>query len=80
MQGLRLMSPTKGTTTWTVFSSAAESFRKALNFHHDAFTIIHSAKNLNDWKISLFNRDVLNKNDLSFKETWFNFFSGEKIN
>lgn len=79
MDGLRLLPPTNGITTWTVLSTACEPARLALNHHHEAFVIIESSqKPPNRWTISLFNRNVMNK-DALFKHRAYDFFSGEPI-
>jgi hypothetical protein len=74
MDGLRLLPPTKGVPTWCILSTAAEPYRIGLRFFHDAFVLITPNKNLNDWKITLYNRDTRNRQDLTFKSSTYNLF------
>jgi hypothetical protein len=78
MNGLRLLSPTKGITTWTVFSTAAEPFREAFKHFYEAFVIINPEEKTEDWTIDLYNRDVRIKNNIFKKQSYF-FFSGEPL-
>jgi hypothetical protein len=79
MNGLRLLPPTKGVTTWNVLSTTAEPYRKNLNFFYDAFVIIHTQSLQKDWLITLYNRDIRNTNDTTFKEKSFYLFTGQEV-
>lgn len=79
MDGLRRLPQTKGIITWTVLSSAAETSQIFLKFFYDAFTIIEANTHLADWRINLYNRDIRNKNDLTFKKKSFQFFTGKPL-
>ncbi len=74
MEGLRSLPPTKGIPTWCILSTSAEPYRAGLKFFHDAFTVITPAKQLNAWEITLYNRDIRNKDDRSFKHRTYSFF------
>ncbi len=79
MDGLRLMNPIDGVTTWTVLSNPIEAHRKYLKFFYDAFVIITPAPQLKDWRITLYNRDIRH-HDRTFKTRECYFFSGADIN
>jgi hypothetical protein len=79
MDGLRLLPPAKGITTWTVLSTSAEAYRRVLKFFYDAFVIITPSEKLFDWEITLYNRDIRNIHDRNFKATPYYFFTGERI-
>jgi hypothetical protein len=68
MDGLRLLPPTKGVPTWCILSSTSETYRGALKFYYDAFVVITAAKELNNWTITLYNRNILNAASKDFKE------------
>ncbi|MFA5306889.1 MAG: hypothetical protein WC365_05555 [Candidatus Babeliales bacterium] len=74
MDGLRLLPPTKGIPTWSVLSTSAEPYRIGLKFFHEAFIIITPAKQLANWEITLYNRDMRNKDNNSFKSRTYSFF------
>ncbi len=74
MDGLRSLPPTKGIPTWSVLSTSAEPYRVGLKFFHDAFVIITPAHQLDNWGITLYNRDMRNKDDNSFKSRAYSFF------
>lgn len=74
MDGLRLMPPTKGITTWTVLSTAAEPYRLSIKFFYDAFVIIEPAPKQEDWKIILYNKNVMNVQNKTFQKRSFSFF------
>ncbi|QQR49075.1 hypothetical protein IPF37_06000 [bacterium] len=73
MDGMRKLHSSDKTTIWTVLSTSSEIYRSALNFFYDAFVIVFSAQNLEDWKITLFKRDVRNK-DKNFEQRSERFF------
>lgn len=72
--GLRLLAPDLDSVAWNVISCPNVVYQKALEFFDDAFAIITTAENLNDWAITLYNRDI-RTND-PFKETKYNLISG----
>jgi hypothetical protein len=78
MDGLRLLEPMEGIITWTVLSNPIETHRAMLNFFYDAFVIITPGQSLNDWTITLYNRDLRNVKDKTFKQTPYHFFTGER--
>ncbi|MFA6263080.1 MAG: hypothetical protein WCW33_03830 [Candidatus Babeliales bacterium] len=74
MDGLRLLPPTKGVPTWSVLSSTSETYRGALKFYYDAFVIITAAKELSNWKITLYNKNIRDKENREFKSKSRIFF------
>ncbi len=73
-QGLRLLPPDMGSTAWTILSCPTTVYQKAIKFVHDAFVIITPAPKLDEWKLTLYNRNV-QSND-QFKTTTYNLLSG----
>lgn len=78
MDGLRLLEVSNDSIYWTVYSSALESARRALKFFYDAFVIVESAEKVEEWTISLFNRDVRSQQK-SFQIRKQLFFSGKPV-
>lgn len=78
MDGLRLLPPINGVISWTVLSTAAETYRIGFNFFYDAFVII-SQDPKQEYIITLYNRDVRDQENKSFKTRTYNFFSGEQL-
>ncbi len=72
--GLRLLEPDMESTAWTILSCPTPTYQKAINFKHDAFVILTPAQNLDDWKITLYNRNVQTQEP--FKATTYNLLSG----
>jgi hypothetical protein len=79
MDGLRQLPTINGVTSWTVLSTPAEPYRRAFKFYHDAFTVITASERLEDFKITLYNRDIRKQDDKSFKERSYSFFTGKRI-
>lgn len=78
MEGLRLLPRVDDVIRWYIFSSTYESIR-ALKYFHEAFGVITPGPKFEDWKITLYNRDVRNKDDLEIKKRDFHFFTGEEF-
>jgi len=77
-EGLRLLAPDMDSVSWNILSCPTIVYQKALDFYSDAFVILSASANLENWEITLYNRDVRTKDP--FKETRFNFLSGLDIN
>lgn len=75
MDGLRLMNPENGVTSWTVMSCPTEVFQKGLKFFYDAFIVISFGKNPEDAKITLYKQDVRTKKGFDSREV--SLFSGK---
>jgi len=56
--GLKLLEPEKGATTWTILSSPNKSFKKLFNFHYDAFCMVYTNNIINEATITLYKQDV----------------------
>jgi len=80
IDGLKLLSPTKGVITWTVLSSTSEGIRITENLFNDSFTIIQAAQDVTQWTINLYQHDIRNKDNKNFNKTSYNFFLGNPIN
>lgn len=78
MDGLRLLPPIKGVISWTILSTSAEVYRRGVKFFHEAFVVITPEQTLKKWKMTLYNRDVRNR-DPNFKTTTYNIFYGNPI-
>ena len=75
MEGLRLLPPTKGVPTWCIMSTASEAYQLAFSFFYDAFTIILPGKKIPDWTITLYNRNIMDKNNKTFTPHVFKLFA-----
>jgi hypothetical protein len=73
-KGLRLLPSDMGSTAWTVLSCPTPVYQKALKFIHDAFVILTPAAQFDDWKITLYNRNVLENR--SFESSTLYLISG----
>lgn len=78
-EGLCLLPPEMGTLAWSVFSSSSEPARHLMQFFYDAFVVIEPEKQLEDWKINLYNRDIRNHSNKKFTISTYLFFTGEKL-
>ncbi|MFH0898117.1 MAG: hypothetical protein V1855_00900 [bacterium] len=78
MDGLRLIGWLNKTIIWTILSTSAESYRKFLNFFYDAFVVISPAEKMQDWIITLYNRDIRGKSE-SFNQRAYYFFTGKEL-
>lgn len=78
MEGLRLLPRVDDVVRWYIYSSTYEPIRFA-SFFHDAFVVITPASKFEDWKITLYNRDTRNREDLQFKTKDFHFFTGDEF-
>lgn len=76
-EGLRLMEPDMGATTWTLISCPTLAYEKALKFHNDAFAIVQAGAQLTDWTIELYWQSRLDRKGFQTKK--FYFLSGEEI-
>jgi len=79
MDGLRLLPPIHQVTAWTVLSGSSEPVRRGLNFFYDAIVIINPSTDIDQWTITLYNRDIRNKEEINFKTRSQYFFSGTEI-
>jgi len=76
MEGLRLLPPDQGITSWNVLSCPTVVYGTALKFFNDAFVIITPGKTVEDWDITLYFRDRREKPAFTTKS--FNFIEGTK--
>lgn len=75
MDGMRPLPPEEDATAWTVFSSPNASYRTGLKFVYDAFVLVTPAEVYNDWKITLYSRNIDSK-DASFATRQESFLVG----
>lgn len=75
-QGLRFIVPDKGASAWTALSSPTVFANKFFDFWSDAFVVIQAAPRIEDWTITLHNRDIRKKDP--FKSVEYNFLSGKE--
>ena len=75
--GLSLMSPDVGVTTWAVYSAPTYVAKKFYEYYNDSFSILEMAINEYDWLIRHCYKSV-DKEDL-YKEDCFNFLTGEHL-
>ena len=76
--GLAMLEPEKGATTWSLFSSPTSVNQKLFEFYSDAFGILNITPFVDDWVIDFYNRDVRSKS-FDFKKTVFNFLRGTEF-
>jgi len=78
MNGLRLMPPANGVTTWTVLSCPTESYRLGFKFYNDAFALIKYSTHYKQPIITLFKRDI-RLSDSQFSTEKYLFKSGLRV-
>ncbi|MFH0898892.1 MAG: metallophosphoesterase [bacterium] len=61
MEGLRFLAPDMDSVAWNILSCPTFVYQKALKFFYDAFVIVSAGKNLNQWLITLYRRDMRTK-------------------
>jgi len=76
MEGLRLLPPDKGITSWNVLSCPTVVYGTVLKFFNDAFVVITPGKTIEDWDITLFARD--RRENQPFFTKSYNFVEGTK--
>ena len=76
MDGLRQLSPDDGVPSWTVFSAPTQIYQEGVSFFNDAFALLQTAENIDDWKITLYYQDI-RKLD-GYKTRSCNLLSGEE--
>ena len=77
MDGLRQLSPEDGVPSWTIFSAQTAIYQEGVSFFNDAFGMITTAEEIDDWKITLYYQDV-RKID-GYKTRSCNLISGEDV-
>jgi len=65
-RGLQLVGKEMGATSWTILSAPTSSYQKLFNFFFDAFVILTTYKELNDWSLSLYNQNISTDKGLTF--------------
>jgi hypothetical protein len=75
MDGLRSMPPEEDALSWTILSCPTAPYRLGLKFMYDAFGVITGGKNFEDWKLTLYNRQVESKTS-TFSSREVNFIGG----
>ncbi len=75
--GLTLLVPEKGATTWSSFSSPTQASRELYQFYNDAFVILKTAPIADDWSISLYKQNSLEKK--GFDVTTYRLITEQEI-
>ncbi|MFC1854541.1 metallophosphoesterase [Candidatus Dependentiae bacterium] len=75
--GLRLIEPEGGVTSWTLLSCPTETYRKGLKFYNDAFGLVEAGAEPQDWKITLYKQDIRTRD--GFKTRAHYLLSGKKV-
>jgi len=65
--GLRLLPSDMGSTAWTILSCPTPVYQKALKFVYDAFVILTPAPRIEDWKITLYHRNITSQDAFATK-------------
>lgn len=76
--GLVMLNPQGGATTWSVFSSPTRFHQIINKFYYDAFAIITLGEQLNQSIIKIYNHDTRTNEPFVLREQYF-LMSGEKI-
>lgn len=58
-EGLAIIEPEQGATTWSILSSPTSTFKTIYNFHYDAFLQLDLNDTLLDSTLTLYRQDVL---------------------
>jgi hypothetical protein len=77
MDGLRQLPPEGGVSSWTVFSAPTQIYQEGVSFFNDAFAILQTSSDIDEWKITLYYQDV-RKLD-GYKTRTCNVLSGEDV-
>jgi ABC-type branched-subunit amino acid transport system substrate-binding protein len=67
-QGLQLSGKEEGATGWTIYSSPTESYQTLFQFYYDAFVILTTHPLLDDWTLTLYNKDVRDQEKIAPKK------------
>jgi len=77
-KGLLNIEPDQGATSWTILSSPIRTNRTLYEFFYDSFVILTTAEKMNDWTISLYNRDV--RDLVNFRKVMtYNLITGQEV-
>ena len=57
-QGLSAAGKEEGAVTWTTISGPIQASQELFQFYHDAYVKLSTAKSLEDWTLTLYNRDI----------------------
>lgn len=74
MDGLRMLSPDKGSSAWSYLSCPTTSYQEGVKFFFDAFGVLEVGAAVENWFISLYNQDVRMRQGYKLKT--FNLMSG----
>lgn len=77
MDGIRLLSPEKGVTAWTLLSCPTKVYQKGIKFYNDAFGVLSCATKIEDWQITLHSQDTRTK--AGYKTRIYNLLSGQEL-
>ncbi|MFH1643908.1 MAG: hypothetical protein ABIA74_01915, partial [bacterium] len=77
MDGLRLLPPEKGATSWTLLGAPTLSYIKLFKYIHDSFCIIDIGKRINSWIITKYSRDIIKKGN--FYSQKYSFLTGKEL-
>jgi ABC-type branched-subunit amino acid transport system substrate-binding protein len=70
-QGLLQLPPDQGATAWNVLSASTMPYQKLYKFFYDSFAIVSVGSDIYNWKISLFNRNVKEKESKFGQESYY---------
>ncbi|KKQ48483.1 MAG: hypothetical protein US69_C0021G0009 [candidate division TM6 bacterium GW2011_GWF2_38_10] len=77
MEGLRFLAPDIDSVAWNILSCPNYVYQRAIKFKHDAFVILEANADINNWKLTLYSRDVTTQEP--FKATPYNLLSGVNL-
>ncbi len=76
--GLQISGREEGAMSWTVLSSPTRAYQKLFDFYYDAFVVLTIYRALNDWTITLYNRNIKEPGDIKARKI-FNLISGVEL-
>jgi ABC-type branched-subunit amino acid transport system substrate-binding protein len=76
--GLRILEREEGATSWTVLSSPTRAYQNLFDFYYDAFVVLTIYRSLNDWTITLYNRNIKELGDIRARKI-FNLIYGVEL-
>jgi branched-chain amino acid transport system substrate-binding protein len=77
LNGLQLLMPDQGATSWSLLSCPTKPYQEVFNFFNDAFGCLLVTTYLDDWTLALYRQDVRTLN--GFERESYNFLTGKAV-
>jgi ABC-type branched-subunit amino acid transport system substrate-binding protein len=75
---IKLLPPSRGIITWSIFSAPISSYHNLLGFHFDNFGVIKTTSDISEWILTLYYQDI--KDSSGYKHAYFHLLYGAKLN